>query len=234
MERLNQILRGKKLTPLTEKESAVKYAIDNAGSGGGGGGGGDLPEITVSDVGKVLTAAEDGAGGYVPTWDTVEDGIPVITESDVGKVLTAAEDGEGGYIPAWDDAGGGGGSVQPLFILIAESEYGSPSVVGWTNQNYATKAGEVVDAILEGTPVYIKAGEYDGTAGDIPDANITLLAPVVAAVPEGDSVFSIRSALHAYQDANAMVVMGYSISLGGFGISIEKINYELEIAAVGG
>lgn len=230
MERLNQILRGKKLTPLTEKESAVKYAIDNAGSGGGGGG--DIPDITEADVGKVLTAAEDGEGGYAPTWDTVGGGIPDITESDVGKVLTAAEDGEGGYVPTWDDVGGG--SVQPLFILIAESEYSSPSVVGWTNQNYVTKAGEVVDAILAGTPVYIKAGEYDGTAGDIPDEAITLLAPVVAAVPEGDTVFSIRSALHAYQDANAMVVMGYSISLGGFGISVEKINYELEIVAAGG
>lgn len=197
MERLNQILRGKKLTPLTEKESAVKYAIDNAGSGGGGGGG--IPDIEEADVGKVLTAAEDGEGGYVPTWDTV-----------------------------------GGGGVEPLFVLIAEGEYGgSPSVVGWTTQNYATKAAEVASAILAGTPVYIKAGAYDSTTGDIPDEAITLLAPVVAVVPYGESEFSIRSALHAYQDPGVIVIMGYSITLGGLGISIEKINYEIELATPG-
>lgn len=33
MSRLTQILRGKKLKPLTEMESAVKYAMDNAGGG---------------------------------------------------------------------------------------------------------------------------------------------------------------------------------------------------------
>lgn len=35
MSRLTQILRGKKIKPLTEMESAVKYAIDNSGGGGG-------------------------------------------------------------------------------------------------------------------------------------------------------------------------------------------------------
>lgn len=34
MSRLTQILRGKKIKPLTEMESAVKYAIDNSGGGG--------------------------------------------------------------------------------------------------------------------------------------------------------------------------------------------------------
>lgn len=53
MSRLTQILRGKKIKPLTEMESAVKYAIDNAGGGGGSG----LPDVTNADNGKVLKVA---------------------------------------------------------------------------------------------------------------------------------------------------------------------------------
>lgn len=229
MARIDEYLKkiaGEQVTPPAPVSSLARELSDIPEITGGG-----IPDITESDVGKVLTAAEDGAGGYAPAWDTVEGGgIPEITESDVGKVLTAAEDGAGGYVPTW--ATGGGGSA-PLFVLIAEDEYSSPSVVGWTTQNYATKAGEVAAAILAGTPVYIKAGAYDGTAGDIPDEAITLLAPVVAAVPDGDTVFSIRSALHAYQDASVIGIMGYTITLGGLGIDVEKINHEIELATPG-
>lgn len=60
MSRLTQILRGKKIKPLTEMESAVKYAIDNAGSGGGS----SLPAVTSADNGDLL-GVTDGAWAKV-------------------------------------------------------------------------------------------------------------------------------------------------------------------------
>ena len=60
MSRLTQILRGKKIKPLTEMESAVKYAIDNAGSGGGS----SLPAVTSADNGSLL-GVSDGAWAKV-------------------------------------------------------------------------------------------------------------------------------------------------------------------------
>lgn len=55
MSRLTQILRGKNVTPLTEKEAAVKFAVDNAAAGITG-----LPAVTAADNGKVLKVV-DGA-----------------------------------------------------------------------------------------------------------------------------------------------------------------------------
>lgn len=48
MSRLTQILKGKKVKPLTEMENAVKYAVDHSGSGSG------LPDVTSADNGDVL------------------------------------------------------------------------------------------------------------------------------------------------------------------------------------
>lgn len=48
MSRITQILKGKKVKPLTELESAVKYAVDHAGGGGG------LPPVTSTDNGLFL------------------------------------------------------------------------------------------------------------------------------------------------------------------------------------
>ena len=228
MARIDEYLKkiaGEQVTPPAPVSSLDRELSDIPEITGGG-----IPDITVSDVGKVLTAAEDGEGGYAPTWDTVEDGIPEITESDVGKVLTAAEDGEGGYIPAW--ATGGGGGVEPYFILIDEPDNASPAVIGWTDGNYATKAAELLAAAIDGNPIIVKAGE--AVSGDIPDANVTLVSP--ASVEAVDAVHGdIRfSAVNAFQTSGSLTIQGYSVWLGGFGINVEKINYELEIAQPGG
>ena len=177
------------------------------------------PPAPVSSLDRELSDIPEITGG----------GIPDITESDVGKVLTAAEDGEGGYIPTWAT---GGGSVEPYFILIDEPENASASVIGWTYGNYATKAAELLAAAIEGNPIIVKAGE--AVDGDIPDANVTLISP--ASVEAVDAVHGdIRfSAVHAFQTSGSLTIQGYSVWFGGYGINVEKINYEVEIAAPGG
>lgn len=62
MSRLTQILRGKKIKPLTEREAAVKYAVDHAGSGGGGGGDPlvvNLTNLNMDDETMIGTATFD-------------------------------------------------------------------------------------------------------------------------------------------------------------------------------
>lgn len=80
MSRLTQILRGKKIKPLTEMESAVKYAIDNAGSGGGSG----LPDVTSADNGSLLGVS----GGE---WAKVASPVPDVTSDDNGDLLGVVE-----------------------------------------------------------------------------------------------------------------------------------------------
>ena len=83
MSRLTQILRGKKITPLTDMESAVKYAVDHAG---GSSGGGDLPAVTSDDNGDVLTVVSGAwAKADPPT------GLPAVSGTDNGKLLGVAE-----------------------------------------------------------------------------------------------------------------------------------------------
>lgn len=78
MSRITQILKGKKVKPLTELESAVKYAVDHAGSGGGGS----------SDIVRVpftLTVTQEGISGET---DAVF--ADVLAERKNGKVIVAA------------------------------------------------------------------------------------------------------------------------------------------------
>ena len=62
MSRITQILKGKKVKPLTELEHAVKYAVDHAG----GGGGGELPDVSDVDNGSVLTVIDGKWGKAYP------------------------------------------------------------------------------------------------------------------------------------------------------------------------
>lgn len=83
MSRLTQILRGKKIKPLTEMESAVKYAIDNAGSGGGS----SLPAVTSADNGDLLGVVE-GAWGKV---DPPAAELPAVSSTDNGSLLGVSD-----------------------------------------------------------------------------------------------------------------------------------------------
>lgn len=90
MSRLTQILRGKSVKPLTEKEAAVKYAIDHAGSGGS-----DLPDVTSDDNGKVL-GVSSGAWNAVYPATNVFEATATASQGESDKVVltlnkTAAE-----------------------------------------------------------------------------------------------------------------------------------------------
>lgn len=96
LERIAQILRGKNVKPLTEMESAVKYAVENAGSGGGGS---SLPEVTSDDNGDVLTVVEGAWAKAAPSgvgFDAVirgerEDGGQTYTYSVVSGTYQAVK-----------------------------------------------------------------------------------------------------------------------------------------------
>lgn len=91
--RLSKILRGKDTKPQTELESAIKYAIDNAG-----GGGSSLPEPGTS--GNVLTSTGTGwesaepQGGNNDYYVDFIYGSPTTTETTCADVLAALADGK--------------------------------------------------------------------------------------------------------------------------------------------
>lgn len=80
MSRLTQILRGKKVTPLTEKEAAVKYAVDNAGGAA----------ITV-DAALSATSENPVQNKAVYAAVTGIAGLPAVTADDNGKVLKVVD-----------------------------------------------------------------------------------------------------------------------------------------------
>lgn len=97
MSRLTQILRGKKIKPLTEMESAVKYAIDNAGSGGGS----SLPAVTSADNGDLLGVVEGAWGKVDPPTGGETFTVTLTNENDtwtanktIAEILTAHEAGK--------------------------------------------------------------------------------------------------------------------------------------------
>lgn len=97
MSRLTQILRGKKIKPLTEMESAVKYAIDNAGSGGGS----SLPAVTSADNGDLLGVVEGAWAKVKPTTGGETFTVTLTFESDawtadktIAEILEAYEVGK--------------------------------------------------------------------------------------------------------------------------------------------
>lgn len=110
MSRLTQILRGKKIKPLTDIEAAVKYAVDNAGSGGGGG------SITVDS--SLSDSSTNPVENRVITAALADATLPTVTNADNGKVLGVVNG-------AWDKMEIGGDTLETLVeIPIGTMEYG--------------------------------------------------------------------------------------------------------------
>ena len=104
MSRLTQILRGKKLTPLTDLESAVATALETTGS--------ELPAVSGTDNGKLLKVvsgkwSKADAPAALPTVTTDDNGnilkvsdgawakaaaeLPAVTAVDNGSILKVAD-----------------------------------------------------------------------------------------------------------------------------------------------
>lgn len=67
---------------------------------------GEVPEVTSSDNGKVLTAVYD-EGGPAVEWAEAQGGVPASTADDSGKVLTVNSSGN----PEWATTSGGSSSA---------------------------------------------------------------------------------------------------------------------------
>lgn len=85
--RKQKILYGENITPKTGDEYAIKYAVDNAGSGGSGG----LPEVTTDDNGDVLTVVSGAWAKAAPPTVTVDSALSSESENPVqNKVILSA------------------------------------------------------------------------------------------------------------------------------------------------
>ena len=78
--RLQKILMGLNVKPITGNEHAVKYAVEKLK---------ELPDVTNSDDGKLL-GVSSGRWGVV----SVSKELPAVTKTDVGKILTVDSDGK--------------------------------------------------------------------------------------------------------------------------------------------
>lgn len=127
MSRLTQILRGKKIKPLTEIESAVKYAIDNAGSGGGS----SLPAVTSADNGDLLGVVEGAWGKVDPPAE-----LPAVSSTDNGSLL-GVSDGAWAKVAAPTELPAVTGADNGSLLGVSEGAWAK--VAPWTNI-YATTA----------------------------------------------------------------------------------------------
>lgn len=125
-----------------------------------GGGGSDLPEVDVSDVGKVLTVGDTGE------WeaDDLPPQLPEVDVSDAGKVLTVSDTGEwevdeiasGGYSTVTNTSVNTGNNIfgfdEKIWVGNPPSEFGVisgvvvhgiRSVSAMLNNTYTDLSGKI-------------------------------------------------------------------------------------------
>lgn len=141
--RLAQILRGKKLTPQTELEAAVKTAINNAG---GGGGGADLPTPS-ADYQVLLSKDGDWKVRSLPS--TIDGSDYPASNRAVAAAVAAAT--------PW------------LTVTLTESETPDPEDQTQTITVYTADktAQDVLDAATLGKPIIVRqlASDMQATWG---------------------------------------------------------------------
>lgn len=112
--------------------------------------GSDLPEVDVSDVGKVLTVGDTGE------WeaDELPPQLPEVDESDAGKVLTVGDTGE------WEaDEIASGGYAIPSGVLTATGN----TIAGYPEKIYIGDAPTEQLALGFHNIIEIHAMEIDGS-----------------------------------------------------------------------
>lgn len=244
--RLQKILTGENITPLSATEAAVKYAVDNAGSGGGGGGGDvvvhfELQEETVvSDTTPEQIVAYDEAGKFVRAKiDTGEGGV-----IDLLPVAIGMEDNDPAVIFAncfltseddYGDANSNDGDVIRSFLVGWDTDHEE-----WMFEYHdeAIGGGEGGDTVI----MDVSMGGAGGIEADYTGPEVweiysgTPKKEIVARVDRNGDYADIPLFLAGKNDNNYTIIFmnaypeidGSNVALGAWGLSWDNTNQQWE------